>query len=232
MNIREVIMDVLMEREVGAVDAVGVEYSLNEDVDEIPTGDLLLHAIPFIRGVRSDRAGDREEALDLFREFCADCEYLGLVDREVVRVCGMHGRENRIWMAYRLGRFRFDCADWDSREWVLELLEHLYIRSMRGIEHLQREMELAGMSREDDGERKGIECVRIDEGGRRENMLVSRIVPTMSLEEFADKVMGEVQETEAAGEEESEDCSREELMRRDKRSDERSVQRGNTTGMG
>lgn len=242
MDIKSLILSILEGRELDSVDIVqAVErHSPNESLYEIPTGDLLNYTVPYIRGAASDRPESREKSLEYFSEYCDDCEYLGLVDKEVVELCRensrAYNREARIRLANRLGRFRFGHVDWDDREWVVGLVEHLYIRAMKNIEYLRKEMELSENRGSEGHERKdGVECIRIDTRGRRERMLVNRIEPTLTLEEFADKLLSNMRESSGPSLEEessSEKYSREELMRRDEDGDTRSINRGNTTGMG
>lgn len=244
MSIKDLIISILEGREVRIVDVVQPmeQRSQNESLYEIPTTDLLNYTIPYIKGVVSDRSDAKERALELFGEYCEDCEYLNLVDKDVVRICKesirLFNRDSRIALAKRLNNLRFDYVDWEDREWIIGLVEHFYIKAMRSIEYLKKEMALAqGKNRDRAVESNGIECIRIDTKGRRENILISRIEPTVTLEEFADKLMANMSETKinaSSLEEESssEKYSREELMKKDEENDSKNINRGNTLGMG
>lgn len=240
MGIRELILRVLEGRQgdISDIQQPVEQHSPSEGLDEISTADLLNYTIPYIKGVMSDGAGIKEKALEFFDEYCEDCEYLNIVNKEVIRLCKdiyMLSRDAKIVLATKLSRFRFDYIDWDDREWIVDLLEYFYIKAAKNIEYLKREMVLVEGAGKDKEKNDGIECIRIDENGRRSSMLVNRIKPTMTLEEFADKLVSGIEEKKVSSfdeESSSEKYSREELLKKDEKNDSKSADRGNTVGMG
>ncbi|CAD25069.1 hypothetical protein [Encephalitozoon cuniculi GB-M1] len=240
MDIKDLIVRILEGRDIGVTGEIQSMEGDVGDPHEIPTNDLLKYTAPYIKGTVSDKDGNRAEALDLFKEYCEDCEYLGLVGRETVELCKGNGRDNKMRLWRKAKEFKYDFIDWDDREWVMKLLEYFYVLSMRNIEHLSREIMLLRDTddRKPSG-RDGIECIRVDSRGRIENMLVKRNNPTMTLDEFADKIMSSMEKTGAPSAEEDESSStssdkhsRSELLKRDEERDEREINRGNTTGVG
>ncbi|KAH9412071.1 hypothetical protein HK407_02g02950 [Ordospora pajunii] len=235
--IRELIVRVLEGREIDGGALPMNTADAEESLSDMGIDDILGCVIPYLHGVASDRAGRKEDALRLFSEYCADCEYLKLVPEETMEICRKREREGRIRMQSKIRGFRFEVIDWEDREWVMNLIEYFYVVGMKNIEHLNAEIGLAER-REECGasNRAGIECVRIDESGRAENMLVRRNKPTMSLDEFADRLMAsmknEVKDADADGTEPSEMYTREELIMKDSEREWRGSNRGNTIGMG
>lgn len=237
MDIRDLIVRAIEGRDMEVPETLGTMESGSADLHEVPTAELLSYTVPYLKGTEDDRKGHRDEALAHLKEYCEDCEYLGLVGKETVELCRGKDRESKIGMWRKTKEFRHDFIDWEDREWVLALLEYFYVMAVRSIEHLNKEvMLLQRKDHECAAGREGIECVRVDSRGRIEDVLVRRNTPTMTLEEFADKLMLSMPESLASPEQQeessSEKCSREEALRRDEEKDERRISRGNTMGMG
>ncbi|KAM0671566.1 hypothetical protein CWI42_020530 [Ordospora colligata] len=233
--IRELIVCVLEGRDIDVKDLPMDMADVDESLNDMEIDDILECVISYIHGVSSDRAGRKEDALRLFNEYCADCEYLKLVCKETIEMCRKKEREGRIRIQNKMREFRFEVIDWEDREWVMKLIEYFYVMGMKNVEHLNAEIELLEKSDEcRASNQSGIECVRIDESGRAENMLVRRNKPTMSLDEFADKLMASMKnEVKVIDDTEPEEkYTRNELIMKDNERDWRGSNRGNTIGMG
>ncbi|ADM11032.1 uncharacterized protein Eint_020310 [Encephalitozoon intestinalis ATCC 50506] len=240
MNIKELIVRVLENRDIEAVGEMQYTEGDGEDLHELSTSDLLNCTSPYIRGVVNDKVGNKYEGLKLFKEYCEDCEYLKLVEEETIELCRTSGRDNKIKLWRKIREFRYDFIDWEDREWIMRLLEYFYIMSMKNIEHLNREIMLLQEKKDKESyKKKGIECIKVDSQGRISDFLARRNSPTMTLDEFAEKIMLGMEKgpSTSSREEEPEDSSsnnlsREELLKRDEERDEKEINRGNTTRMG
>ncbi|AFN82505.1 hypothetical protein EROM_020300 [Encephalitozoon romaleae SJ-2008] len=240
MDIKELIVRVLENRDIGMINWEVYIEGDRVDLHELSTADILKYTFPYIKGVVNDKAGNKYDGLKLFKEYCEDCEYLNLVGEETVALCRGGGRDNKIKLWRKTKEFRYDFIDWEDREWVMKLIEYFYIMSMKNIEHLNREiMLLQNKSDKNPRGNEGMECIRVDSRGRVENVLVGRNDPTMTLDEFAEKIMAEMDkdsslppQDETSSTSSDDDPSREKLLKRDDERDEREISRGNTTRMG
>ncbi|KAG5859477.1 hypothetical protein KMI_06g09990 [Encephalitozoon hellem] len=240
MDIKELIVRVLESRDLEMVNCEASIEGDRMDLHEISTADLLNYTFPYIKGVVNDRAGNRSEGLKFFKEYCEDCEYFGLVGKETMEMCRESGRDSKIKLWRKSREFRHDFIDWEDREWVMKLLEYFYVMSMKNIEHLNREIILLQNKGDRSPSRnEEMECIKVDPQGRIENILIRRNNPTMTLDEFAEKIMAGMNQTsstplqeESSGTSDDGEMPREELLKRDRERDEREVSRGNTAGMG
>jgi hypothetical protein len=239
MILKEIILSILEGREVALQGIEEAEkHSHHGDADEIPTAALYDLVLPYARGVVEDRGPNKDRAMGCFREYCDECEYLKLVDSRTVMLCKhfskTRDRGDKIALMNMLRILRYDCIDWDDREWARALLEHLYIRAMQSISHLETEIRHGSG---EVGERKDrrMECIRIDGRGNREEILVRRNKPEMTLDEFANRLIANMNRAKNSSEplsESSGEEDREEAIRRSEFNDEWHVRRGNTRGMG
>jgi hypothetical protein len=242
MIARETILGILEDKEVKLSGMEEPErYSHNEDLDEISTAALYDFTFPYIKGAIADRQSNMAEALRCFREYCDECGYLKLVSTGTIELCRRFSRtrdrSDKIALLNVLGRFKYSYIDWEDREWAIALLEHLYIRATQSIIHLEAEMRLSE-HKVCVAEEREMECIRIDTRGNRENVLVRRNNPEVTLDEFADRIMANIAKAEAGREAPSneegstEEESREEGIRKSEFNDEKHIRRGNTRGMG
>lgn len=240
MDIKELIVRVLENKDIGVINWEPCIEGDRMDLHEISTTDMLNYTIPYIKGVVSDKTENKSDALKLFKEYCEDCEYLNLVGEETMALCRGGGRDNKIKLWRKTKEFRYDFIDWEDREWVMKLVEYFYIMSMKNIEHLNREIMLL-QSKSDKSPRRneGMECIRVDSRGKIENVLVGGNNPTMTLDEFAEKIMAGIDkdppvppQDETSSASSDDNPSREKLLKRDNERDERETSRGNTTRMG
>lgn len=215
-------------------------YSRNECIEEMTTGALLSFSAFFVEAYILDQQKERsEKATELLRKYCEECDYYRIVPRrysEAGRRATEVGflREDKIFFLREKLLFDATHLQWDSREWVLELLRHLYILAVELQNFIRMEKEIAHCPRSA-GEAPAITCVKVDARGMRESMLVNRNNPTMTLGEFAEKLMAQQSKQAAQSATlpamDSSD-SIEMLRKRDEFRDDLHFMKGNTLGKG
>lgn len=171
-------------------------YSLNEDLEEINNQSLLSFTIPFVNGHLTLDISFYEEYMDLI-------DHYKIIDKQIKNM-RQFTKENRTWKRndkigkdYFINNFTKLNRDFDDREWILDLLKYFYLISIDEVMflvNLKRIENPTGYKTSD--VKKYDNILRIDESGKRENLLVERNKPTMSLDDYAMKIMAEMKKNE------------------------------------
>lgn len=217
-------------------------YSKNECIEEMSTETLLGFSINFIEAYILDQHSQSPSRIkEYLLNYYEECEYYGIVSKKYKDVgqrlmTGKHSREDKLFFLKEKLSFDHMYLKWDCRKWVLQLLCYLYVLTVELYSFVDMEVQLKKNNTDCAG-RHELKCMRIDEKGLRKNMLVCRNKPTMTLSEFADKLMTSNQiamqkasEAEAGKKEEEEIL--EDIRKRDELQDDMHFMRGNTSGKG
>ncbi|WUR03742.1 uncharacterized protein VNE69_06063 [Vairimorpha necatrix] len=233
------------------------KYKLND----LDSRDLLDFSIPFLNGKYLETQNRKQESIEEYENYMFYIE--DLKDQEKYNI---KSRNDKIKMYKIKKSFRFDFIDWDDKEWILSLLEYLYVVSIETVNYLKLEIIFQEMRQKEEQEDfhrkinnskktltyKNIERIdKIDEthnstGDKthnyknierniinRKDMLKNRIQPKYTLDQFAEKLLKNINERpEIEKKEEEREKDLEELRRQDEINDERHNTRGNTENIG
>ncbi|ELA47056.1 hypothetical protein VCUG_01417 [Vavraia culicis subsp. floridensis] len=201
---------------------------------EIPltTEPSILLAIPYIRGVQMRRK-------EHFQNYIDEIKYYGLTND-----CRFETRDDKIRTRELKQLFLTREVDFDDEEWVIEMLKYFYILAVEEVKYLEAEEQLIAYREvHSDGKETAFDtlsannaqplrCIQID-GSERKELLVGRIKPTLTLEEYSERVLERMRqsmpkeyEKEVVSELEAYDKEIEELVKMDEFKDE--MVQGNT----
>jgi hypothetical protein len=215
-------------------------YSKNEPIEEICVDTLLYLTIPYIHGYLLDGL----DSVQFYEDYCDECEYFKIVNKRLISirksVFNRFDREDKIFLLRMKKDFKDKPYLWNDKDWVIEMLRYLYAYSIDSMFYSHFELSLKkmrGSAGERSGEKKNIECYVVDARGKRENLLVSRNRPTMSLEELANKEIDRMENLNEMAdkdieEESSAEKSLEGLRNEDELRDSGLRGSGNTIGRG
>ncbi|ELQ76407.1 hypothetical protein THOM_0594, partial [Trachipleistophora hominis] len=193
----------------------------------------ILLAIPFIKGVQTRKR-------EYFQNYADEIKYYGLVDDYRFET-----RDDKIKIRELKQHFLRKEIQFEDEEWIVELLRYFYILAVEEMKYLEVEQRLNAYGAVH-GSGRGIEleggsgtsrvqplrCIQID-GDERKELLVNRIKPTLTLEEYSERILKRMQENttkeyekEVMSELEAYDKEIEELVKMDEFKDE--MVKGNT----
>lgn len=231
------------------------------DIEELDISDILYLCIPVINGKYHDQLGNKKESIEQYEDFIINIEDLNKWNKlseifKNMEDTGLISRNDKIYMYNIKKYFRFDYIDWEDREWIYSLIEYLFILCIEDIHILKIEIEMMKLSKNVDDEKRNVKNVddvkHVDDVKNAENILtvrnikrndilVNRIKPKYTLDQFANKLMKQIEKkgkssvNEDLYEKEDEREIEEDIsnMRmKDEINDERHVSKGNTDNVG
>ncbi|KAI5170120.1 hypothetical protein PAEPH01_1263 [Pancytospora epiphaga] len=234
-------------------------FSRNESIEDVSTIDLIYLVIPFVNMARQDSPLAACEYLD-------ELSHLRAVPAEFIRLwqevkSGNCSRNTRLLLIQESRVFSTTYPLWDDREWLLDLIKHTFCRTVNLYIHQARE-DFIRKTKDDDVYIKPTKCYKIMDDGRPVPLRINRNGvtpsiplgllgktdllkrdggPTMSLEEYSNKVLEMMRRSERMREEvndtideftDEESVDRDKLVQNDEFNDDKKVNTGNTIGMG
>ncbi|KAI4291081.1 hypothetical protein PAPHI01_0381 [Pancytospora philotis] len=212
-------------RRVEVCDFPPLVYSMYERIFDHPIEDWIRVAVPLLQAYCLERS-DPAAALDSLKQFMTDAIELRAIEKELFQIYrrlkfDKHDRaDTRIINRYIKG-FRCEYTDWENQFWLLELISYLFCRAMQMYTHLSREEAVQWLHRTAPDaptpDARPTEYFKIEPclhkrpfslkyGGvlglapteliERPELLKRTGGPTMSLDEYADKVVDQMRKLE------------------------------------
>eukprot|EP00866_Antonospora_locustae_P000854 jgi/Antlo1/854/1965 len=245
LEIREALAKIIRNEKVEEAVVMHADaYSKNESADDMSVDALLELSSFFVEAYILDqnKSESKERIMELSIKYCEECEYYGIVSEKFAEVrqrvmSSGFSREDRVFFHGQKTTFDTAFHRWDCRKWVMGLLRHLYILSVELYNFLCVENMLRTPPKAEVASTPGIKCMSIDTRGLRKSMLINRNKPTMTLAEFSEKLMRNMNtEKQASSESDVHDGENnnelERLRKRDEFRDDAHCIRGNTHGKG
>jgi hypothetical protein len=214
-------------------------YSQNESIEEMSLDTLVSFTSFFVEAyILDQQKQNSERAMELLRKYCEECDYYCIVPQRYSEAAKRamevgFSREDKIFFLHEKALLDTTHIQWDSREWVMGLLRHLYILAVELHNFMKMEKKITHCPKEV-GDVPPIKCLKIDACGMKRNMFVNRNGPTMTLGEFAGKLVAQgtqATQTTKKATKDGEDTL-EALRKRDEFRDDLHFRKGNTQGKG
>ncbi|KAK6090254.1 hypothetical protein P3W45_000802 [Vairimorpha bombi] len=170
------------------------------DIEELDISDIINLCIPVINGKYYDQLGKKTESIEQYKDYVENIEDLDKWNKlkeiyKNMEDTGLISRNDKIYMYNIKKSFRFDYIDWEDREWIYSLIEYLFILCIEDIHILNIELEMIKLKKEESNNKNItkdhkniIETYNI----KRSDILVNRIKPKYTLDQFADKLMKQI----------------------------------------
>lgn len=161
-------------------DVIFVDYIENEEIS-------LEHASSFIKGRQTMKKEHFENFLDEMKYFGIDVK--------------MEGRNAKIEARVFKNDFLKLEIDLEDYTYIQELFKYLFILAVEDLQFIRTQEEIEiykknkPLNEEEFPLKETFRCIQVDNTGRKE-LLVRRIKPTMSLDEYADMVMDNLRKRE------------------------------------
>ena len=228
-DIRFVLIEVLNNRQIEKPEFTAPFLSYNEKVSELNSFELLTYTAQYLEGYYFIKRNLNSDAKKAFENFASEIEFIKILEEsnhllEKIKNKSIN-REERI-LCYTNMNIRIIEYRWEDFDWIMKLLTKLYYTAIQQIIMIERdlEMQLYGIKT------KEIRNIQIKEENVRK-MLVKRINPTMTLDEFVAKLKPIESVVKVENEEENE-LSLKELRERDEFRDDFCGFKGNRKDMG
>ncbi|KCZ81787.1 hypothetical protein H312_00827 [Anncaliia algerae PRA339] len=163
------------------------ECILYEELDDFPTHKLICLSYNFIDFFK-------DNSLTNLQNFIKEIEFYKIAREEFIKIkqkvlkSGMN-RETKIYLINIKREFRDMEENYKNREYMLQMLNYLYLEA---IEYLR----LEGIENDDKFEIKPLTVTKISERVKRGDLFVDRNQPTMSLKDYAEKIMKNLPQVE------------------------------------
>lgn len=165
--------------------------------EPLGTTPSILLMIPYIRGLQTRKA-------EHFQNYIEEIKYYGLVEDFRFK-----SRDDKIKLKKFQQDFLATTIDYESEEWLLNMLRYFYILAVEEIKYINIEDEICRYRKDNSyihnnryntanmlNDTEHLKCIQINDNGRKE-LLVRRIEPSLSLEEYSEKVMDRLQKDES-----------------------------------
>lgn len=159
-------------------------FSYNENIDEFTTNNLLYLTAYFINGYKKEN--------DHLKQFINIVKHFNIVFTEILKIheklneTNEYERNDKLFLYNYKKEFKNTRIDFEDREYVMKLINYFFILSFEELFMVNYEMEIKKYVKKDIQKTADV----------KRPLLVRRIKPTMSLDDYADMIMKHVEKTQ------------------------------------
>ncbi|EPR78918.1 hypothetical protein SLOPH_1683 [Spraguea lophii 42_110] len=229
MNFKRILSKILKNEDISEEQIIMTNeiYSSNELVEDLSLDSLYTLTQSLIIGIKTNN-------IFYYKNFFEELEHLQIVDKKFIQIKNnilegkMYNRDDKIFVYEIKQNFKKSNIDWESRYWAIELLKYLYIKGIDIMDMMNKEKEIQKYKDIKIKPKEGMKVVQLTDKNIRTEIFRNRNNPTMTLEEFSDKIMKNIEANKEVtiGPKEVKEESLEELRKWDEFKD--NLQKGNT----
>ncbi|RVD91626.1 hypothetical protein TUBRATIS_18970 [Tubulinosema ratisbonensis] len=211
MNIEDILVKLIKKEELPKDLSYEKEPYLHyEELDDIPTHKLTCFLYNFIDYFITN-------STQHLKNFIKEVEDYKLIKKEFLQIKSVYqtnfSRELKIYLFKLKKSFLEKNIDFKDRNYILNLINYFYLESLEFLRYERIEFK--------EEEKKPISVIQIDCKGKKKDLFFDRNKPTLSLDDYANKVMSAMKERENKFEKEvRKEVSLEDLRKEDEFKDD------------